>query len=72
MRGKQNKELKPNFVINNEFIINRRIIANEFNKYLISLAPTLNEAYNSDFGISISGYWILKIICQNHVMLVFS
>ena len=54
VRGKQNKELKPNFVINNELIINRRIIANEFNKYFISLAPTLNEAYNSDFGISIS------------------
>ena len=55
VRGKQNKELKPNFVINNELIINCRIIANEFNKYFISLAPTLNEAYNSDFGISISG-----------------
>ena len=55
VRGKQNKELKPNFVINNELIINRRIIANEFNEYFISLAPTLNEAYNSDFGISISG-----------------
>ena len=41
MRGKQNKELKPNFVINNELIINRRIIVNEFNKYFISLAPTL-------------------------------
>ena len=56
VRGKQNKELKLNFVINNELIINRsigRIIANEFNKYFISLAPTLNEAYNSDFGISI-------------------
>ena len=56
VRGKQNKELKLNFVINNELIINRRIgriIANEFNEYFISLAPTLNEAYNSDFGISI-------------------
>ena len=42
--GKQNKELKPNFVINNE-IINRRIVANKFNKYFISLVPTLNEAY---------------------------
>ena len=41
VRGKQNKELKPNFVINNKLIINRRIIVNEFNKYFISLAPTL-------------------------------
>ena len=72
VRGKQNKELKPNFVINNELIINRRIIANEFKKYFISLAPTLNEAYISDFGISISGILDLKFSCQNHVMLVFS
>ena len=34
------------FVINNEKITNRRTIANEFNKYFVSLASNLNLAYN--------------------------
>ena len=38
--------MKPNFVIDNEKITNRRIIANEFNKYFVSLASNLNNAYN--------------------------
>ena len=72
VRGKQNKELKPHFVINNELIINRRIIANELNKYFISLAPTLMKHIIATLASVFRGYWILKIICQNHVMLVFS
>ena len=46
IRGKNKREIKPNFVINNEKITNRRIIANEFNKYFVSLASNLNNAYN--------------------------
>ena len=46
IRGKIKRQIKPQFVINNEKITNRRIIANEFNKYFVSLATTLNEAYN--------------------------
>ena len=34
------------FTIDNEKITNRRIIANEFNKYFVSLASNLNEVYS--------------------------
>ena len=43
IRGKSKKSIKPQFMINNEKIIQRRVIANEFNKYFVSLAPKLNE-----------------------------
>ena len=43
IRGKSKKTIKPEFVINNERIIERRVIANEFNKYFVSLASKLNE-----------------------------
>ena len=46
IRGKQKRQTKPLFTINNEKITNRRVIANEFNKYFVSLASNLNEAYN--------------------------
>ncbi len=43
LRGKHKKTLKPPFVINNEKIFERRVIANEFNKYFNSIASNLNE-----------------------------
>ena len=43
LRGKQQAKIKPSFNINNKKVINRRIIANEFNKYFISIACKLNE-----------------------------
>jgi hypothetical protein len=46
LRGKQKRQIKPSFVINNERITNRRVIANEFNKYFVSLASNLNQKYN--------------------------
>ena len=46
IRGKQRRQLKPMFLINNEKITNRRVIANEFNKYFVSLASNLNKGYN--------------------------
>ena len=49
IRGKRKRQIKPSFNINNEKITNRRIIANELNKYFVSLASNLNEAYN-DIG----------------------
>ena len=48
MRGKKRREIKPIFVINNERVTNRRVIANEFNKYFASIASNLNEAYSKD------------------------
>ena len=38
IRGKCKKVIKPQFLINNEKVIQRRVIANEFNKYFVSLA----------------------------------
>ena len=46
LRGKRNTKLKPQFLINNEKITNRRVIANEFNKYFVSIASKLNEGIN--------------------------
>ncbi|KAL5258808.1 hypothetical protein ACHWQZ_G009312 [Mnemiopsis leidyi] len=46
IRGKKKRQIKPLFTIDNEKVTNRRIIANEFNKYFVSLAANLNEAYN--------------------------
>ena len=40
------KGIKPLFIINYERIIERRVIANEFNKYVVSLASKLNEKAN--------------------------
>ncbi len=52
IRGKKRREIKPNFIIDNERITNRRLIANEFNKYFASIASDLNAAYMTD-GIQI-------------------
>ena len=43
LRGKSRKSTKPQFIINNERIIERRVIANAFNKYFTSLASKLNN-----------------------------
>ena len=42
LRGKKKNEVKPYFLINGEIIENRRKIADEFNKYFLSIAATLN------------------------------
>ena len=43
LRGKSKKIIKPSIVIDNQKITDRRIIANEFNKYFSSIASKLNE-----------------------------
>ena len=43
IRGKRKSSIKPQFIIDNERIIERRIIANEFNKYFTSVASNMNE-----------------------------
>ena len=42
LRGKCNRDIKPPFVINNEKVYERRVIANEFNKYFNSIASNMN------------------------------
>ena len=51
LRGKKKREIKPEFIIDNEKIINRRIIANEFNKYFVSVASKLNDTLNENVEI---------------------
>ena len=47
LRGKQKTNVKASFVIGNERIICRRIIAEKFNNYFVSLASNLNyKTYN--------------------------
>ena len=46
IRGKQKRQIKPLFVINDEKITDRRRIANEFNKYFASIASELNKKYS--------------------------
>ena len=49
IRGKNRREIKPLFVIDNQKITDRRIIANKFNEYFTSIAEKMNnEAYNDD------------------------
>lgn len=43
LRGKTQTPINPQFVIDNETITDRRIIANEFNKYFNSIASNMNE-----------------------------
>ena len=48
LRGKNKENIRPSFMINNKRIIERRIIANEFNKYFVSLAPNMNKTIEID------------------------
>ena len=42
--AKRKKTIKPQFNIDNKRITDRRIIANEFNKYFVTLASKMNES----------------------------
>jgi hypothetical protein len=44
LRGKKKSAIKPQFTIDNHKITNRRVIANEFNRYFVSLAKNLNDS----------------------------
>ena len=43
IRGIRKSSIKPSFIIDNKRIYERRIIANEFNKYFVSLASNMND-----------------------------
>ena len=42
LRGKRNSGIDPKFVVDNQIITDRRVIANEFNNYFVSIASKLN------------------------------
>ncbi len=50
LRGKRKAGIKPQFIINNQRVMNRRVIANEFNKYFVSLASDMNKLAYSDIS----------------------
>ena len=54
IRGKNKRSIKPQFVIDNERIIDRRIIANKFNEYFASLAVNMNNEVTLSNGIPVS------------------
>ena len=48
LRGNTKRSIKPQFIIDNERIINRRIIANKFNEYFTSIASEMSKCYDND------------------------
>ena len=43
LRGKSKTPIRPDFIIDNKRITDRRFIANEFNKYFVSIATKINS-----------------------------
>ena len=43
IRGKHKHNIKPSFVIDNERVTDRRIIASKFNEFFVSIAKTMNN-----------------------------
>ena len=43
LRGKRNSGINSKFVLDNQLITDRRVIANEFNKYFVSIASKFND-----------------------------
>ena len=54
LRGKQKTSIKPCFIIDNQRIYDRRIIAHKFNKYYNSIATNMNKNCDESDGIPIS------------------
>ena len=54
IRGKSRHEIKPSFKLDDRKITERRLIANEFNKYFVSIAIKLNDSCSDD-GIPVEG-----------------
>ena len=54
IRGKNKRAMKPQFVIDNEKITNRRTIANAFNNYFSSIASKLNDSINNSEGFPLA------------------
>ena len=51
IRGKSKHSLKPSFIIDNERVIDRRIIANKFNQYFVSISTNMNNQAASSYGM---------------------
>ena len=74
LRGVHKKPMKPSFIINNERIYERRIIANEFNKHYTSIASNMNETKHQSNPDSIDNnntYIVISLILNNLHWAVF-
>ena len=54
IRGKNKRAIKPLFTIDNERITDRRIIANKFNEYFVSIASNMNNQATAHNDIPIT------------------
>ena len=56
-QGKKQHTIKPLFIINNERIVESRLIAKEFNNYFASLAFNMNQKISNlgDIPLNSSG-----------------
>ena len=52
IRGKNKKEIKPLFKVGNQKVVDRRIIANKFNEYFVTLAQNMNNTVTDEISIS--------------------
>ena len=52
IRGKNKKEIKPLFKVGNQKVVDRRIIANKFNEYFVTLAQNMNNTVTYEISIS--------------------
>ena len=52
IRGKSKKEIKPLFKVGNQKLVDRRIIANKFNEYFVTLAQNMNDSMTNEISIS--------------------
>ncbi len=50
LRGKVKLNNKPSFIIDGNLVQNKRIIANEFNKYFTSIAKNMNQDLDENIG----------------------
>ena len=70
LRGKSSKATKPYFIINGDIIVNRRKIADEFNKYFLSIATELNaDDCVSELGLAVKSLpqftnYLFKPVCS--------
>ena len=52
IRVKSKKEIKPLFKVGNQKLVDRRIIANKFNEYFVTLAQNMNDSVTNEISIS--------------------
>ena len=52
IRGKSKKEIKQLFKVGNQKLFDRRIIANKFNEYFVTLAQNMNDSVTNEISIS--------------------